>query len=84
MWKRLSEAENTKPIIIIACSKCGGFLLAKTEHKTRTCPYCGSKVIVERAKKVASAENAQKAHVILQELKRKSMKEQSLKRLKLS
>ena len=70
--------------MIVACSKCGGFLLAKAEHKTRICPYCGSKVIVEKAKKVASAENAQKASAILQELKRKRAKEQGLKRLKLS
>ncbi|MEM3725516.1 MAG: DUF1922 domain-containing protein [Candidatus Bathyarchaeia archaeon] len=60
-----------KPVLIVACGKCGGFFLAKSEHKTRTCPYCGSKVIIEKAKKVASAENAQRASAILQELKRK-------------
>ncbi|MGQ9624483.1 MAG: DUF1922 domain-containing protein [Candidatus Bathycorpusculaceae bacterium] len=71
-------------VLIVACGKCGGFLLAKLEHKTRTCPYCGSKVVIEKAKRVASAENAQKASAILQELKRKrKVKEQSLKRLRL-
>lgn len=66
-----------KPVLIVACGKCGGFFLAKSEHKTRTCPYCGSKVIIGKAKKVASAENSQKASAILQELKRKrKVKEQ--------
>ena len=68
-------------IVIVACNKCGGLLLAKAENKTRTCPYCGSKVIVERAKRIASAENTQKAHIILQALKMKNTKEQRSKRL---
>jgi DNA-directed RNA polymerase subunit RPC12/RpoP len=55
--------------LIIVCSKCGGFLLAKAEQKTRTCPYCGSKVLVDKAKKVASAQNAYEASEILRKLK---------------
>jgi len=44
-------------------------LLAKAGQKTRTCPYCGSKVALDRAKKVASAENAYEASEILRKLK---------------
>jgi DNA-directed RNA polymerase subunit RPC12/RpoP len=60
--------------LVIVCGRCGGFLLAKTEQKTRTCPYCGAKVDVEKAKTLASAENASKASEILKELKIKSLK----------
>jgi len=56
--------------LIIVCSRCGGFLLAKAEHKTRTCPYCGSKVNIEKVKKVASAESSHQASEILRKLKR--------------
>lgn len=60
--------------IIVVCSKCGGYLLAKDFQKTRTCPYCGSKVILEKAKKVAAAENATEASVLLRKLKEKAAK----------
>jgi len=55
--------------LIVVCGKCGGFLLAKVKQKTRTCPYCGSKVLVEKVKKVASAKNAYEASEILRKLK---------------
>jgi DNA-directed RNA polymerase subunit RPC12/RpoP len=57
------------PYIIVTCSKCGGFLLATAEQKTRTCPYCGSKVILDKARKVASAKNAYNASMVLRKLK---------------
>jgi hypothetical protein len=49
---------------------CGGFLLAKAEQKTRTCPYCGATISLEKAKKMASASNANEASMILRKLKR--------------
>ena len=55
--------------IVVVCGKCGGFLLAKAEQKARTCPYCGSKVFLDKAKKVASAENASQASTLLRKLK---------------
>jgi len=55
--------------LVVVCGKCGGFLLAKAEQRTRTCPYCGFKVLVEKAKKVASAKNAYEASEILLKLK---------------
>ena len=55
--------------LIVVCGKCGGFLLAKVEQKARTCPYCGFKVLVEKAKKVASAQNAYEASEILRKVK---------------
>ena len=66
--------------IIVVCGECGGYLLAKGHQKTRTCPYCSSKVVLEKAKKVASAENANKASALLRKLKEKALQ----KREKLS
>jgi DNA-directed RNA polymerase subunit RPC12/RpoP len=57
--------------LIIVCSKCGNFFLAKDGQKTRTCPYCGTRVDVRRAKKVASAKNAFLASEMLRKLKTK-------------
>jgi DNA-directed RNA polymerase subunit RPC12/RpoP len=55
--------------VIVVCGKCGGLLMAKTQQKTRTCPYCGVKVAIEKAKKLASAENAYEASTLLRKLK---------------
>jgi DNA-directed RNA polymerase subunit RPC12/RpoP len=51
------------------CSRCGRLIIAKAEQKTRTCPYCGFKINVHKARKVASAENAYDASEILRKLK---------------
>lgn len=56
--------------VIVVCSKCGGLLAAKTEQKTRTCPYCGFRIVVNKAKKVVAAKNSQEASIILRKLKR--------------
>lgn len=58
--------------VIVVCGKCGGYLLARSDQKTRTCPYCGSRVLMGKVKKVASAEDASKASTILRKLKAKA------------
>jgi len=55
--------------LIVMCGRCGGFLVAKVEQKTRTCPYCGFKVDLSKAKRLASAENAYEASKTLRKLK---------------
>jgi DNA-directed RNA polymerase subunit RPC12/RpoP len=56
-------------VLVVVCSRCGGFLLARAEQKTRTCPYCGFKVDLDKAKKIASTGTAQEAATILRKLK---------------
>jgi len=46
-------------------------LLAAENQKTKTCPYCGSRIELRKANKVISAENAFEASEILRELKSK-------------
>ena len=58
--------------VIVVCSKCGGLLAAKAEQKTRTCPYCGSKIVLYKSKRVAVANDAHEASTILRILKRKA------------
>jgi DNA-directed RNA polymerase subunit RPC12/RpoP len=60
--------------LVVVCHKCGGLLLAKTEQKTRTCPYCGSTVVLQKARKVASAKSASEASAILRKLKSEAAK----------
>jgi len=55
--------------LIITCANCGGLLIAKAGQKTKTCPYCGLKVEVYEALKVASAKTAYEASSILRNLK---------------
>jgi DNA-directed RNA polymerase subunit RPC12/RpoP len=43
--------------------------MAAEDQKIRTCPYCGSRVDVRRAKKIASAKNAFEASERLRDLK---------------
>jgi DNA-directed RNA polymerase subunit RPC12/RpoP len=57
------------PTLIVVCNRCGGLLMAAEDQKTRTCPYCGSRVDVRRAKKIASAKNAFEASEKLRDLK---------------
>ncbi|MGB8780774.1 MAG: DUF1922 domain-containing protein [Candidatus Bathyarchaeia archaeon] len=55
--------------LVVVCPRCGGLLLAKAETKTRTCPYCGHTVVVQKARKLASANTASEASVILRKMK---------------
>jgi hypothetical protein len=43
--------------------------MAAADQKTRTCPYCGTRVDVRRAKKVASAKSAFEASEMLRDIK---------------
>jgi DNA-directed RNA polymerase subunit RPC12/RpoP len=57
--------------LILECTRCGGLLMAADGQRTRTCPYCGSRINIIRANKVAAAKNAFEASEILRELKSK-------------
>ena len=57
------------PTLVIVCFRCGGLLLAQAEQKTRSCPYCGGTVYVQKAKRLASANSAAEASQILRRLK---------------
>jgi len=58
-----------RPTLIIVCNRCGGLFMAADGQKTKTCPYCGTRVDVRRAKKVAAAKSAFEASEILRDIK---------------
>ena len=58
-----------RPTLIIVCNRCGGLFLAADGQKTKTCPYCGTRVDVRRAKKVAAAKSAFEASEMLRDIK---------------
>jgi DNA-directed RNA polymerase subunit RPC12/RpoP len=67
--------------LIAVCSRCGGLIIAKAEQRTKTCPYCGFKISVYEAKKVASAQNAYEASEILRRLKSDAVQRKKSARL---
>jgi len=56
--------------VVITCYKCGQLLLAKTDQKTRQCPYCETRLDLDKTKKVASAKTAQEASILIRALKK--------------
>jgi len=57
--------------MVVVCYKCGRFLLAKTGQKTRRCPYCEARLVLDKTKKLAYVKTAQEASKFLRALKRK-------------
>ena len=58
-----------KSTIIIVCNQCGGLFLATEGQKMKTCSYCGTRVDVRKAKKLAAAKSAFEASKILRDIK---------------
>ncbi len=56
--------------MVVVCYNCGQLLLAKTGQKTKGCPYCGTRLILRRAKEVGSAKGSREALNLIQALKK--------------
>ncbi len=56
--------------LVIMCYKCGQFLLSKTNQKTRQCPYCETRLILKKTKKVAQTKTAKEASNLIGALKK--------------
>ncbi len=57
--------------LVIVCYRCGQLLLAKTTQKTRRCPHCEARLVLEKVKKVAHAKSASEASSLIRALKRR-------------
>ncbi len=57
--------------LIIKCPRCGGLFMAAAGQKTRTCPYCNTRVDLRKAKQIASANSAFAASEMLRDMKSK-------------
>jgi len=65
----LSVRKPKKHYLVLECSGCRRFLLATSDKKTRTCPYCGKRVSLENARVFIRSEKAADARMVLQEMK---------------
>ncbi len=57
--------------LIVVCGGCGRLLVADAAKKSRLCAYCGFKVLLTNARRVASAETSREASELVQHLKLK-------------
>jgi DNA-directed RNA polymerase subunit RPC12/RpoP len=70
-----------KNYLVVECSNCKRFLLAASDKKTRTCPYCGKRVKLEDARIAATSESSEEARLALQELKLRERSDRTSKLL---
>jgi len=54
---------------IIVCYKCGQYLLVRMDQKTRQCPYCETKLTLNKSKIIASAKTAREASNLIRTMK---------------
>jgi len=59
----------TKTYLVLQCEKCSRYLLAVSSNKSRSCPYCGKRIAVGKARVLASSDDAKAARESLQKLK---------------
>ena len=57
--------------MVVVCYKCGQLLLAKAGQKTRQCPYCEVRLVLDKTKKVTHVRTGQQASNVIRALKRK-------------
>ncbi|MGA3405515.1 MAG: DUF1922 domain-containing protein [Candidatus Bathyarchaeia archaeon] len=58
-----------KHYLVLECTTCNRYLLAVSSNKTRTCPYCGKRVALGKARVVSRSQSAEEARFALQKLK---------------
>lgn len=58
-----------KHYLVVQCTNCSRFLLATSDQRSRSCPYCGKRLSLEDVKVLAKSESAEDARLVLQELK---------------
>jgi LSD1 subclass zinc finger protein len=63
--------------LIVVCSGCGRLLVTNRGAKSRSCPYCGVRVKLAKAKLVGSAKTAREASELAQRLKQRRHEEKS-------
>jgi len=67
------QEDKKKHYLVLECTACSRYLLAVSDNKTRTCPYCGKRVKIAKTRILSRSYSAEDARLALQTLK---MKEQ--------
>ncbi|MCK5631656.1 DUF1922 domain-containing protein [Candidatus Bathyarchaeota archaeon] len=55
--------------LVVSCPNCGRLFVAAAGQRSRTCPYCTSRVRLAKAKHLGKAETAREASELAQYLK---------------
>jgi DNA-directed RNA polymerase subunit RPC12/RpoP len=55
--------------VVVNCPRCGGLMLAKTVHRTRSCPHCGHRALLRDLKVLARTDSPREAVALIQALK---------------
>lgn len=61
--------QEKKHYLVLSCSACNRYLLAISRNQTRSCPYCGKRIHLGKAKIYSRSESAEEARLLLQKLK---------------
>jgi hypothetical protein len=69
MIKAFGSTPKMAATNIVKCPKCANLQLATQKQKTKTCTYCGAKINLQKAQRVASAPNAFAASEMIKKLK---------------
>jgi DNA-directed RNA polymerase subunit RPC12/RpoP len=69
MMKGFRKQTQMGATLIVKCTKCGGLTLAAKDQKTKVCPYCGTQINLQKARKIAAANSAMEASEMLRKLK---------------
>lgn len=57
--------------LVVNCPRCGGLMLAKTVHKTRSCPRCGFRAELRGLMVLGRTASPTEAVTLIQALKEK-------------
>jgi DNA-directed RNA polymerase subunit RPC12/RpoP len=58
-----------KQYLVVPCANCKRLLLASSDKKTRTCPYCGERMKIGDAQIIFQSQNPSEAREALQDAK---------------
>lgn len=66
--------------VVVNCPRCGGLMLAKTVHRTRSCPHCGYRAELRGLRVLGRTSSPTEAVALIQALKEKSVGKGSKRR----
>jgi DNA-directed RNA polymerase subunit RPC12/RpoP len=57
--------------VVVRCPRCGGLLLGKMVHRTRSCPHCGHRMALRGLRVLGRTGSPREAVALIQALKEK-------------
>lgn len=57
--------------VVVRCPRCGGLMLAKPVHRTRSCPHCGHRTTLHGLRVIGKTDSSRQAVALIQALKEK-------------